>query len=319
VDNERPIAEAPGDGEDVTSPMTFVWNGAAGASRFELYVIRGNNPPALAGSSTTRRLDGVALAPGRVRWFVRAFFGPGCPPLDSIDQELDVVPPPPACAPLAAPVVTAPGQISSGVPFRLRWNSVVGATSYQLLVSNNAEFHSAETITTTATEHELVRTNTLNASIPVFAKVRALDTTCPTPSVSLYGPAAATFSGLRQALEGTVAVWVEHGPVLRAIAEAAAQDHDVEQAYRGGLLDRFIVAIAERIQTGQALGRIGDLDPRETAAALILMNERYLADRLGGSRQVDAQRAVDALYSIWFGTLYGGRRRAEPNHGHDIK
>lgn len=116
------------------------------------------------------------------------------------------------------------------------------------------------------------------------------------------------FSRLREALEATVAVWTEHGPVLRAIAEAAAQDRDVEQAYRWGLLERFIVAIAERIETGQALGRIGDLDPRETAAALILMNERYLADRLGRSPQLETQQAVHALYGIWCATLYGERQ-----------
>jgi len=117
------------------------------------------------------------------------------------------------------------------------------------------------------------------------------------------------FPRLRQALEATVAVWAEHGPVLRAIAEAAAQDHDVEQAYRWGLLERFIVAIADRIETGRALGRIGDLDARETATALILMNERYLADRFGKSPQIDSQQAVDTLYTIWSATLYGGRQR----------
>jgi TetR/AcrR family transcriptional regulator, ethionamide resistance regulator len=113
------------------------------------------------------------------------------------------------------------------------------------------------------------------------------------------------FSRLREALEATVGVWAEHGPVLRAIAEAAAQDHDVDQAYRWGLLERFIVAIAERIEFGRILGRIGNLDPRETAAALVLMNERYLSDRLGRSPQTETRQAVDTLYRIWRATLYG--------------
>jgi AcrR family transcriptional regulator len=35
----------------------------------------------------------------------------------------------------------------------------------------------------------------------------------------------------RQALHGIVAVYVEHGPVMRALADAAADDPSVEQAY----------------------------------------------------------------------------------------
>src|SRR3954451_20545560 len=35
----------------------------------------------------------------------------------------------------------------------------------------------------------------------------------------------------REAIEGIVGVFAEHGPVLRALADAAVHDHDVEQAY----------------------------------------------------------------------------------------
>ena len=115
---------------------------------------------------------------------------------------------------------------------------------------------------------------------------------------------------VRSALEGTVAVWSAHGPVLRAIAEAAGHDAQVDAAYRWGLLERFITAVAERIEEGQALGRIGALDPRETAAALILMNERYLADRMGRIPQANSEAAVEALYCIWGAVLYGWPRQA---------
>ena len=115
---------------------------------------------------------------------------------------------------------------------------------------------------------------------------------------------------VRSALEGTVAVWSAHGPVLRAIAEAAGQDAQVEAVYRGGLLEHFITAVAERIEEGQALGRIGALDPRETAAALILMNERYLADRMGRIPQADPEAVVETLYCLWSAVLYGSPRQA---------
>ncbi len=123
---------------------------------------------------------------------------------------------------------------------------------------------------------------------------------------------------VRSSIEQTVAVWVAHGPVLRAIADAARQDELVQAAYRWGLLERFIVAVSERIEEGQKLGRVQPLNARETAAALILMNERYLADRLGTVHQSDPQEAVETLYGIWSAVLYGPPRRvaqARPRRG----
>lgn len=114
---------------------------------------------------------------------------------------------------------------------------------------------------------------------------------------------------VRSALEGTVAVWSAHGPVLRAIAEAGGHDAQVDAVYRWGLIQRFITAVAERIEEGQALGRIRTLDTRETATALILMNERYLADRMGRIPQANSEAAVEALYCIWSAVLYGSPRR----------
>lgn len=123
---------------------------------------------------------------------------------------------------------------------------------------------------------------------------------------------------VRSSIERTVAVWVAHGPVLRAIADAAPQDELVQAAYRWGLLERFIVAVAERIEEGQKLGRVQPLNPPETAAALILMNERYLADRLGTVPQSDPEEVVETLYGIWTAVLYGPPRRvaqASPHRG----
>jgi uncharacterized repeat protein (TIGR01451 family) len=192
--NERPMLESPLERPDIASPVSFRWTAPTGATRYELYVIRGNNAPALAGSSTTNGIDNISLAAGHVRWFVRAFFGQNCPPLDSADQELTIVAAPAACSTLDAPVVTAPGQISSAVPFRIRWTPIAGATGYQLQLSSTGDFAGAEAITTSGTEHEIVRTNNGATPLAVYARVRALDTRCtPVPSFSLYGPTAAIF------------------------------------------------------------------------------------------------------------------------------
>lgn len=116
---------------------------------------------------------------------------------------------------------------------------------------------------------------------------------------------------LRSSLQRTVAVWAEHGPVLRAIAEAADHDQRVAAAYRGGVLERAITAAAQRIEEGQVLGDIRPLDARETASALVLMNERYLVDRMGRLPQADPEKVVDTLCRIWTLVLYGPSRQPQ--------
>jgi AcrR family transcriptional regulator len=111
-------------------------------------------------------------------------------------------------------------------------------------------------------------------------------------------------SDARAALEGITAVYLEHGPVLRAIADAATQDEGVESAYRG-LVQAFIDATAGHIEEEQAAGRIDpELDGDATAEALIWLNERYLSEKLGRRPQSDPQQVIDTLYEIWMRTLY---------------
>src|SRR5262245_43968953 len=51
------------------------------------------------------------------------------------------------------------------------------------------------------------------------------------------------YNDARAALEGLAAVYVDHGPVLRALADASGADEQVELAYRG-LVEDFIAATA---------------------------------------------------------------------------
>ena len=69
------------------------------------------------------------------------------------------------------------------------------------------------------------------------------------------GPALA-----RKATEGIVAVFAEHGPVLRALADAAADDPDVELVYPR-LVQSFIDVTARHIRREMAAGRVHALDP----------------------------------------------------------
>jgi TetR/AcrR family transcriptional regulator, ethionamide resistance regulator len=115
---------------------------------------------------------------------------------------------------------------------------------------------------------------------------------------------------LEDALRRGAETFVRYGPVLRAIADAASQDPRVEEVYRFGLIERLVVSVADRISRDVESGiSPKDLDPEETARALVLMTERYLLDAFGRpegrpSRKKTAA-VVAALESVWVRTLYG--------------
>jgi TetR/AcrR family transcriptional regulator, ethionamide resistance regulator len=108
----------------------------------------------------------------------------------------------------------------------------------------------------------------------------------------------------REATEGLVAVFAEHGPVLRALADAAADDPGVEAAY-DGIVQGCVTATAEHIEKEIAAGRILPLDPDETAKALVWMMERYLNLSLGREPITPPEVVVDTLSTIWGRVLYG--------------
>jgi AcrR family transcriptional regulator len=110
----------------------------------------------------------------------------------------------------------------------------------------------------------------------------------------------------RQALDGIVAVYVEHGPVMRALADAAADDPHVEEAYKA-LVETFVDATARHIEHEIAAQRILPLAPHQTAKALVWMMERYLSLSLGQEPFTPAQSVADTLSTIWTRVLYGTR------------
>jgi AcrR family transcriptional regulator len=108
---------------------------------------------------------------------------------------------------------------------------------------------------------------------------------------------------LRAGVEGVVAVYAKHGPVLRAISDAAVDDPDVEHAYHA-LVQRFIDATSDHIRSEQRNGRAKGMTARRTAAALVWMNERYLSMCLGGQKPVRAREVAETLHHIWTRALY---------------
>jgi AcrR family transcriptional regulator len=110
----------------------------------------------------------------------------------------------------------------------------------------------------------------------------------------------------REALDGIVTVFVEHGPVMRALADAATDDPGVEQAYTD-LVQTFVDATARHIDEEIAAGRILPLDGGETAKALVWMMERYLNLSLGREPLTPRDAVADTLATIWTRVLYGTR------------
>ncbi|HET8758669.1 MAG TPA: TetR/AcrR family transcriptional regulator [Solirubrobacteraceae bacterium] len=110
----------------------------------------------------------------------------------------------------------------------------------------------------------------------------------------------------RAALDGIVAVYVEHGPVMRALADAAVDDPGVEAAYTA-LVQSFIGATARHIEEEIAAGRVLKLSAHETATALVWMMERYLTLSLGREPTTPAPHVADTLATIWNRVLYGAR------------
>ena len=91
---------------------------------------------------------------------------------------------------------------------------------------------------------------------------------------------------------------------MEALADAAADDHEVELAYRGSQ-DFFIQATAKHIQGEIDAGNILPCNAEETARALCIMNENYLRTVLGRNPTVEPALVVDTLTTIWIRTLYG--------------
>jgi AcrR family transcriptional regulator len=110
----------------------------------------------------------------------------------------------------------------------------------------------------------------------------------------------------RDAVEGIVAVYAEHGAVLRALSDAAVHDPEVERAY-GSLVQSFIDVTARQINAEIAAGRILPVDAEETAKALVWMMERYLTLSLGREPVTPPQVVTDTLATIVGRALYGVR------------
>ena len=131
-----------------------------------------------------------------------------------------------------------------------------------------------------------------------------------TPSVpSARSESAWRPDAVRMAIEPAVVVYERHGPLLRAIAEAAAGDEQIaagQQAVR-----RRFDEVAEEALRAIPDGGGPPVDLAELARALNLLNESYLLETFGREPRAAANTASQTLTEIWLAVIYR-RLGAEP-------
>jgi TetR/AcrR family transcriptional regulator, ethionamide resistance regulator len=108
----------------------------------------------------------------------------------------------------------------------------------------------------------------------------------------------------REAIQGVVDVYARHAPLLRALADAAADNPEVERVHNE-IVQSFVDVTTRHIESEIAAGRILALDPAETAKALVWMMERYLPLSLARRPQTPVDTVARTLSTIWVRTLYG--------------
>jgi AcrR family transcriptional regulator len=105
-----------------------------------------------------------------------------------------------------------------------------------------------------------------------------------------------------ESLRGIVGFFQRHGSLVRAVADAASTDEEIERGYRG-FLEAFIEMTVGGLDDLVERGRLEPCDTRELARALTLLNERYLLDTFGRKPQGDPAAALATLEHIWLRTL----------------
>jgi AcrR family transcriptional regulator len=108
---------------------------------------------------------------------------------------------------------------------------------------------------------------------------------------------------VRAAIEPAVAVYRRHGPLLRAIAEAAASEERIAEGQEA-MRRRFDELVEDALREMPALADNPPADLAETARALNLMNESYLRDAFGRKPRVSAETAIQTLTEIWFAVIH---------------
>jgi TetR/AcrR family transcriptional regulator, ethionamide resistance regulator len=103
---------------------------------------------------------------------------------------------------------------------------------------------------------------------------------------------------VRAAMEPCVHIYREHGPVLRALSEAAAVDERIAEGQRA-MYRRFDQLVADSIRGLPGFAPDSEAALSEVARALNLLNTSYLLDCYGREPRIPVRAATTTLTKIW--------------------
>lgn len=105
-----------------------------------------------------------------------------------------------------------------------------------------------------------------------------------------------------ESLSGIVDFFVRHGTLIRAVADAAATDEQIEQGYRA-FMQLFTDLAKHGLDELVARGQLEVPDTGAMALALNLMNERFLLEQFGREPTGDRETALATLETVWVRVL----------------
>lgn len=112
-------------------------------------------------------------------------------------------------------------------------------------------------------------------------------------------------AALRKSLKGVVQTCVDHGPIFRAVSEAAPLDERLEQTW-SAFMGRWDDQVEARIKVQQQEGLIStSLNARRIANALNSLDATLLIAQFGHRPQGNPKAVLDTLHHVWVATLYG--------------
>jgi len=111
---------------------------------------------------------------------------------------------------------------------------------------------------------------------------------------------------LNESFQGLTQSCYQHGPFLRAVADASTTDERFEKSW-GQFLSAFDDTGNARIQADQAQGLIATFDTRPVIFALNRVNAYTFIDAFGQRPRKQPKPIQEALARIWISTLYGAQ------------
>jgi AcrR family transcriptional regulator len=111
---------------------------------------------------------------------------------------------------------------------------------------------------------------------------------------------------VRRTLEGNLALWRQHGAILRATLHARETDPELRRLW-DAVSRRFIDATATQLERERAAGLAAPAPPdvRSLSAVLIGMNQSAFHEASLRRRSARADRElVDTLSAVWLRTVY---------------